>query len=244
MEFSRETGWNFTSPWPSPESPVSMIFSSSPTIGSGVLFCTGYMPTDCPRSQSTSKLRTVSMADWRSLPVPTTIRSLPLGSVRMAPGRVAKPSRSFVSVVPETYCSGITVRPYPGSALPDPLVDRSDSALIGGRDAVTGRVPDHDQIVGAQCALEHKQHVLLLDRPTGGETDRTLDSRVDHIANAEDIAEHRLRHLRYGRVLKVQRVAAPCSFVDGVAPCPSRSFDIPRPRGLRRGGRRRRQPEK
>ncbi len=73
------------------------------------------------RGRRMSKLRTVSTADWRSLPVPTTIRSLPLGSVRMAPGRVAKPSRSFDSVVPETYCSGITVRPNPGSAPSDPL---------------------------------------------------------------------------------------------------------------------------
>ncbi len=120
MEFSRETGWNFTSPWPSPDSPESMIFSSSLTIGSGVLFCTGYMPTDWPLSQSTSKLRTVSTADSRSLPVPTTIKSRPLGSVRMAPGRVAKPSSSFASVVPETYSSGITVRPYPGSPLSEP----------------------------------------------------------------------------------------------------------------------------
>ena len=80
-----------------------MIFSSSATIGSGALFCTGYMPTDCPRIQSTSKLRAVSIADWRSAPVPTTTSSRPDESARTAPGRVAKPSISRDSVVAETY---------------------------------------------------------------------------------------------------------------------------------------------
>ena len=107
----------------------------------------------------------------------------------MAPGRVAKPSSSFDSVVPETYCSGITVSPYPGSALSLPLVDRSDTALVSGRDTVAGLSPDHDQVICAQCAFEHVQHVLLLDRPTGREADRPLGPRVDHITNTEDVAQ-------------------------------------------------------
>jgi hypothetical protein len=54
----------------SPPCPESMIFSISPITGSGVLFCSGNTPTDCPRIQSPSKLSTVSIAARRSVPLP------------------------------------------------------------------------------------------------------------------------------------------------------------------------------
>ena len=190
-----------------------MIFSSSPTIGSGVLFFTGYMPTDCPCSQSTSKLRTVSSAAWRSLPVPSTIRSLPVGSVRMAPGREAKPSNSFDRVVPETYCTGMTVMPYPGSTLTwaPCAIDRADAAVVGRHDFIARSVAHHVEVVGVQRVLEHEQHVLLGDRPPGGESDRALRMWIDDIAYAEDVAEHRFGDVRNRSILEIERVAPSCS---------------------------------
>ena len=88
-----------------------MIFSSSVTMGCGSLFRTGYIPTDCPRIQSTSKLLTVSNADCRSGTRADNQKDSAGWVGAEAPGRAAKPSNRRDSVSPETYRSGTTVRP-------------------------------------------------------------------------------------------------------------------------------------
>ena len=74
------------------------------------------MPTDWPRIQSASKLSTVSTALRRSVPLPWISTRLRAGSTRTLPGFTAKLSSSLASVAAETYCSGTTVMPKPGSA--------------------------------------------------------------------------------------------------------------------------------
>ena len=102
MELSRPIAWNLTTFWPRPPSPESMIFSSSAIKGSGWLLRTGKMPTDCPRIQSASKLRMVSIAAARSEPLPVMISELrPLSGRRVA-ALTPKASSSLNNVCAET----------------------------------------------------------------------------------------------------------------------------------------------
>jgi len=82
--------------------PESKIFSSSVIKGSGVELWTGKIPTDWPRIQSSSKLRMVSTAVRRSSPLPITNIRFFVGSALIAPGFVAKLSKSFEIVCTET----------------------------------------------------------------------------------------------------------------------------------------------
>ena len=102
MELSRLIGWNLMTFWLRPPSPESMIFSISVITGSGEELCIGKMPTDCPRIQSASKLRMVSMAVARSVPLPVTISVLRPLSGRNVVALTPNASSSLKTVCAET----------------------------------------------------------------------------------------------------------------------------------------------
>ncbi len=88
--------------WPTPPSPESMIFSISDISGSGVELRTGKIPTDCPRIQSASKLRMVSIAAARSEPLPVMISVLRLLSDRSVLALTPNASSSLKTFCEET----------------------------------------------------------------------------------------------------------------------------------------------
>ena len=70
--------------------------------GSGVELRTGKMPTDCPRIQSASKLRMVSIAAARSEPLPVMISVLRPLSGRSVEALTPNASSSLNTVCAET----------------------------------------------------------------------------------------------------------------------------------------------
>ena len=112
---------------------------------------------------------------------------------------------------------------------PAGAVDRSDGPFVRGHDAIARSVPRHIQIVCVQRVLENKQHVLLGDRPPGRQRDRPLRPRVDHVANAEDVAKDGLGDIGHRGVVEIEGVTL------------GRGLDFRGPRGRRRErcGRRR-----
>ncbi len=81
-------------------------------------------------------------------------------------------------------------------------------------DAIARGVADQHDVAHAQRVFEHEQEVGLRHRLAGRQADRSLHARVDRIADAHDVAEHRLGDLGDRRVLEVELVALAATGAD------------------------------
>ena len=86
-------------------------------------------------------------------------------------------------------------------------IGRTCGAIGRRRDAI-GRAFMHEhEIVGAQRALQHEEHILFRDRAARRERDRSLRAGIDDIAEAETVAEHSLGDIGHRRVFEIEREA-------------------------------------
>ncbi|MGY3440712.1 hypothetical protein ACVW17_000713 [Bradyrhizobium sp. USDA 4473] len=163
------------------------------------------MPTDWPRIQSTSKLRTVSTAVRRSAPVPWI-------SSRLR-GRVgadcARPGGEAVGQLQQGLGRHILQRNHRDAEAGFRIGRRGiDAAAADGvaerRQTIACRILEQHHAAEAERILKHENHVGFRHRADRHQAHRALHPRVDGVADMQDVAEHDLGDGRHRRALEIQ----------------------------------------